>query len=209
MKPILSLVFLFLSFSIHSQNFTYPFLDPSIPVDARVEDLISKLSLEEKASLMLYSSPAIERLGIQEYNWWSECLHGVGRAGEATVFPQAFVQGLQGDHPEYIKVAACAKHYIVHSGPEASRHYFNAIPDEIDFRETYLPAFRELVEADVEAVMCAYNRTYDEPCCGSPFLLQDILRDEYGFDGHIVSDCWALDDIWARHKVVETRPQAA
>ncbi|RLD32466.1 MAG: hypothetical protein DRI83_10865 [Bacteroidetes bacterium] len=286
MKPILSLVFLFLSFSIHSQNYTYPFLDPSIPVDARVEDLISKLSLEEKASLMLYNSPAIERLGIPEYNWWSECLHGVGRAGEATVFPQAiglaatfdvalmykvasaisdearakhhaavrrgyraqnmglsfwspnvnifrdprwgrgqetygedpyltaimgqaFVQGLQGDHPKYLKVAACAKHYVVHSGPEASRHYFNAIPDEIDFRETYLPAFRKLVEADVEAVMCAYNRTYDEPCCGSPFLLQDILRNEYGFNGHIVSDCWALDDIWARHKVVETRPQAA
>ena len=287
MKQIFSFFF-FLIFigASYSQNYTYPYQDPSVSVDLRVEDLISKLSLEEKASLMLYNSPAIERLGIPEYNWWSECLHGVGRAGEATVFPQAiglaatfdvtlmykvasaisdearakhhaavrkgyraqnmglsfwspnvnifrdprwgrgqetygedpylaatmgqaFVQGLQGDHPKYLKVAACAKHYVVHSGPEASRHYFNAIPDEIDFRETYLPAFRELVEADVEAVMCAYNRTYDEPCCGSPFLLQDILRNEYGFDGHIVSDCWALDDIWARHKVVETRPQAA
>ena len=287
MKQIFSFFF-FLIFigASYSQNYTYPYQDPSVSVDLRVEDLISKLNLEEKASLMLYNSPAIERLGIPEYNWWSECLHGVGRAGEATVFPQAiglaatfdvtlmykvasaisdearakhhaavrkgyraqnmglsfwspnvnifrdprwgrgqetygedpylaatmgqaFVQGLQGNHPKYLKVAACAKHYVVHSGPEASRHYFNAIPDEIDFRETYLPAFRELVEADVEAVMCAYNRTYDEPCCGSPFLLQDILRNEYGFNGHIVSDCWALDDIWARHKVVETRPQAA
>ncbi|MBE9484318.1 MAG: glycoside hydrolase family 3 C-terminal domain-containing protein [Bacteroidetes bacterium] len=287
MKQIFSFFF-FLIFigASYSQNYTYPYQDPSVSVDLRVEDLISKLSLGEKASLMLYNSPAIERLGIPEYNWWSECLHGVGRAGEATVFPQAiglaatfdvtlmykvasaisdearakhhaavrkgyraqnmglsfwspnvnifrdprwgrgqetygedpylaatmgqaFVQGLQGNHPKYLKVAACAKHYVVHSGPEASRHYFNAIPDEIDFRETYLPAFRELVEADVEAVMCAYNRTYDEPCCGSPFLLQDILRNEYGFNGHIVSDCWALDDIWARHKVVETRPQAA
>ena len=287
MKQIFAFFF-FLIFiaASYSQNYTYPYQDPFLSVDLRVDDLISKLSLEEKASLMLYNSPAIERLGIQEYNWWSECLHGVGRAGEATVFPQAiglaatfdvalmykvagaisdearakhhaavrkgyraqnmglsfwspnvnifrdprwgrgqetygedpyltgtmgqaFVQGLQGDHPEYLKVAACAKHYVVHSGPEASRHYFNAIPDEIDFRETYLPAFRKLVEADVEAVMCAYNRTYDEPCCGSPFLLQDILRNEYGFNGHIVSDCWALDDIWARHKVVETRPQAA
>jgi beta-glucosidase len=116
---------------------------------------------------------------------------------------------MQGNHPDYLKTAACAKHYVVHSGPESSRHHFNAVPDEIDFRETYLPAFRELVEADVEAVMCAYNRTYDEPCCGSPFLLTEILRNEYGFMGHIVSDCWALDDIWARHEVVETRVEAA
>ncbi|MCK4568904.1 MAG: glycoside hydrolase family 3 C-terminal domain-containing protein [Bacteroidales bacterium] len=287
MKQFLAFFCFLVLFTVsHSQNYTYPYQDPSVAVELRVEDLILKLSLEEKASLMLYNSPAIERLGIPEYNWWSECLHGVGRAGEATVFPQAiglaatfdpelinqvaeaisdearakhhaavrkghraqnmglsfwspninifrdprwgrgqetygedpylttmigqaFVKGLQGDDPNYLKVAACAKHYVVHSGPEALRHHFNAIPDEIDFRETYLPAFRELVEADVEAVMCAYNRTYDEPCCGSPFLLQDILRNEYGFDGHIVSDCWALDDIWARHKVVETRPQAA
>jgi len=286
MKQVYTFLFLLLSLGLQSQNYSYPFLDPSIAINDRVEDLLLKLSLEEKASLMLYNSPAIERLGIPEYNWWNECLHGVGRAGEATVFPQAiglaatfdphlikevanaisdearakhhaavrkghraqnmglsfwspninifrdprwgrgqetygedpfltasigraFVQGLQGDHPKYLKAAACAKHYVVHSGPEASRHHFNAIPDEIDFRETYLPAFRVLVEADVEAVMCAYNRTYDEPCCGSPFLLNDILREEYGFDGHIVSDCWALDDIWARHEVVETRTESA
>ncbi len=286
MKYLLGLVFLLLGLSTQSQNYTYPYLDPSVPAEDRLNDLMNKLSLREKASLMLYNSPAIDRLGIPEYNWWSECLHGVGRAGEATVFPQAiglaasfddhliyqiaeaisdearakhhaavrkgyraqnmglsfwspnvnifrdprwgrgqetygedpylsaimgsaFVRGLQGNHPEYLKISACAKHYVVHSGPEATRHHFNAIPGETDFRETYLPAFRELVRANVEAVMCAYNRTYDEPCCGSPFLLQDILRDEYGFNGHIVSDCWALDDIWARHKVVKTPIEAA
>ncbi len=286
MKQLFAIACLFLCFNIYSQNYSYPFNDPSIAVDQRVDDLINKLSLEEKSQLMLYNSPAIVRLGIPEYNWWNECLHGVGRAGEATVFPQAiglaatfdpamvnriadaisdearakhhaaiikghraqymglsfwspnvnifrdprwgrgqetygedpfltasmgaaFVRGLQGRHPHYLKTAACAKHYVVHSGPEASRHHFNAVPDEVDFRETYLPAFRELIKADVEAVMCAYNRTIDEPCCGSSYLLQDILRDEYGFDGHIVSDCWALDDIWARHRVVDTRTEAA
>jgi beta-glucosidase len=269
-----------------AQNYTYPFKDPSVAIDQRLEDLMSKLNLQEKANLLLYNSPAIDRLGIPEYNWWNECLHGVARAGKATVFPQAialaatfdpeliheianaiatearakhheavrkgnraqylglsfwtpninifrdprwgrgqetygedpfltatigsaFVSGLQGHDPDYLKAAACAKHYVVHSGPEAERHYFNAVPDEIDFRETYLPPFRALVNADVESIMCAYNRTYDEPCCGSPFLLKDILRQEWGFDGHIVSDCWALDDIWARHKVVETQVQAA
>jgi len=287
LKLILNIIIPLLgTLSLHSQNYTYPYLDPAVETEKRIDDLINRLTLGEKASLMLYNSPAIERLGIPEYNWWNECLHGVGRAGKATVFPQAiglaatfdpdliyrvadaisdearakhhaavkkgnraqymgltfwspnvnifrdprwgrgqetygedplltsvigaaFVRGLQGDHPKYLKVAACAKHYVVHSGPEESRHRFNAVPDEIDFRETYLPAFKALVDADVEAVMCAYNRTYDEPCCGSPLLLKDILRDEFGFDGHIVSDCWALDDIWARHKVKETRLEAA
>ena len=272
-RLFLAIVFIILGVSgSFSQNYTYPYKDPSVDIDLRIDDLLSKLTLEEKASLMLYNSPAIERLGIQEYNWWNECLHGVARAGMATVFPQAiglaatfddelilrvaeaisdearakhhealrnsnseqyfglsfwtpninifrdprwgrgqetygedpfltasmgkaFVKGLQGNDPHFLKAAACAKHYVVHSGPEASRHYFNAIPDEIDFRETYLPAFRELVKADVEAIMCAYNRTYDEPCCGSSYLLQDILRDEWEFKGHVVSDCWALDDI--------------
>ncbi|HSG67348.1 MAG TPA: glycoside hydrolase family 3 N-terminal domain-containing protein, partial [Bacteroidales bacterium] len=289
MKVRSLLVLLLLSLMVlkgRGQNYTYPYLDPSVDLDARVDDLLGKLTLEEKASLMLYNSPAIGRLGIPEYNWWSEALHGVARAGKATVFPQAiglaatfdddlvyrvadaisdearakhheavrrgiyaqntglsfwspninifrdprwgrgqetygedpcltammgkaFVRGMQGDNPDLLKTAACAKHYVVHSGPEASRHYFNAIPDEIDFRETYLPAFRALVDAGVESVMCAYNRTYDDPCCGSRFLLYDILREEWGFKGHIVSDCWALDDIWARHKVMETRTQAA
>ena len=287
---IASLLTLFLLLLIRgtsfSQNYTYPYLDPSVGLEQRVEDLMGKLTLDEKASLMLYNSPAIDRLGIPEYNWWSEALHGVARAGMATVFPQAialaatfdeelvyrvataiadearakhheavrngiyaqnlglsfwspninifrdprwgrgqetygedpfltaaigraFVRGMQGDDPEILKTAACAKHYVVHSGPESSRHYFNALPDEEDFRETYLPAFRSLVDAGVESVMCAYNRTYDDPCCGSKYLLYNILREEWGFKGHIVSDCWALDDIWARHKVVDTQVQAA
>ncbi len=122
----------------------------------------------------------------------------------------AFVKGLQGSDPKYLKAAACAKHYVVHSGPEKTRHHFNAVPIERDFRETYLPGFQALVEdGGVEAVMCAYNRTYDEPCCGSEYLLNDILRNEWGFEGHIVSDCWALDDIWLRHKVVDEKVEAA
>jgi beta-glucosidase len=261
-------------------------MNPALPINQRIDDLISRMTLEEKTSQVLYNSPAIERLGIPEYNWWNECLHGIGRAGRATVFPQAiglaatfdddlvyriadaistearakyndairknnrvqylgltfwtpninifrdprwgrgqetygedpyltgrmgsaFVRGLQGNDPVYLKAAACAKHYAVHSGPEKTRHEFNALPDEKDFRETYLPAFKALVDAKVDAVMCAYNRVYDAPCCGSKFLLKDILRDEWGFQGHIVSDCWALDDIWARHKVVATREEAA
>ncbi|MDT8394433.1 MAG: glycoside hydrolase family 3 N-terminal domain-containing protein [Bacteroidales bacterium] len=285
-RSILLILFFLAGFFVYSQNYTYPFNDPMVPLDKRVDDLISKLSLQEKASLMLYNSPAIERLGIPAYNWWNECLHGVARAGKATVFPQAiglaasfdealilevaaaiadearakhheavrkgnrsqylglsfwtpninifrdprwgrgqetygedpylsasigsaFVRGLQGNDPDYLKAAACAKHFVVHSGPEALRHHFNALPNEVDFRETYLPAFRELVKAGVEAVMCAYNRTYDEACCGSPYLLQDILRQEWGFEGHIVSDCWALDDILNTHKLVETEMQAA
>ena len=267
--------------------YDFPFQNPGLTFEERINDLVHRLTIEEKASLMLYNSPAIERLGIPQYNWWNECLHGVGRAGNATVFPQAigmaatfdedlifrvstaisdearakhqaairmgnreqyvglsfwtpninifrdprwgrgqetygedpyltsqmgiaFVKGLQGDDPKYLKASACAKHYVVHSGPEKIRHHFNAEPSERDFRETYLPGFEALVEeGQVEAVMCAYNRTYDKPCCGSEYLLNDILRKEWGFGGHIVSDCWALDDFWLRHKVVETQVQAA
>jgi beta-glucosidase len=270
----------------YSQETAFPFHDPSRSTDQRIADLISRMTLEEKVSQLLYNSPAIDRLGIPEYNWWNECLHGVGRAGKATVFPQAiglaatfdddlayriavaistearakyneaikkgnrsqymglsfwtpninifrdprwgrgqetygedpyltgrmgaaFVKGLQGNDPHYLKAAACAKHFAVHSGPEKTRHEFNAIPSEKDFRETYLPAFKTLVDARVESVMCAYNRLYDEPCCGSQSLLDSLLRQEWGFRGHILTDCWALDDIWLRHKVVETREEAA
>jgi beta-glucosidase len=270
----------------HSQEYQYPFKNPGLSVDQRIDDLISRMTLEEKTSQLLYNSPAIDRLGIPEYNWWNECLHGIGRAGRATVFPQAiglaatfdddlvfrvadvistearakyneatrknnhvqylgltfwspninifrdprwgrgqetygedpyltgrmgsaFVGGLQGNDPDYLKAAACAKHFAVHSGPEKTRHEFDAEPDEKDFRETYLPAFKSLVDAKVEAVMCAYNRVYGEPCCGSKYLLNDILRREWGFQGHIVTDCWALDDIWLRHKVVDTEEEAA
>src|SRR5690606_28729042 len=233
-------------------------------------DLVSRMTLEEKVSQMGYGAPAIERLGIPAYNWWNECLHGVARAGIATVFPQAiglaatwntelleriaiaigdegrakhhefarqgkreiyqgltfwtpninifrdprwgrgqetygedpyltaamgvtFVKALQGDDPRYMKGAACAKHYAVHSGPEADRHRFNAIASERDMRDTYLPAFEALVkEGKVEAVMGAYNRTNGEACCASPTLLDKILRKEWGFEGHVVSDCWAI-----------------
>ncbi len=285
-KIIQSSLLLFMAVAGYSQDISYPFQDPGLSVEERIEDLMDRLTPEEKASQLLYNSPAIERLGIPEYNWWNECLHGVARAGRATVFPQAiglaatfdedliyrvadaisteawakyneavrkenraqymgltfwtpninifrdprwgrgqetygedpyltgrlgaaFVRGLQGDDPLFLKAAACAKHYAVHSGPERTRHEFNAWPTEKDLRETYLPAFKALVEAKVEAIMCAYNRVYDEPCCGSPYLLKDILREEWNFRGHIVSDCWALDDIWLRHKVAGTKEEAA
>ena len=259
-----------------------PYLDHTKPLEERISDLISRMTLEEKVSQLIDQSPAIPRLDIPYYSWWGECLHGVARFGRATVFPQpiglaatfdedlicrvasaiadearakfkaaqemdnsgryigltfwtpninlfrdprwgrgqetygedpyltsrlgvSFVKGLQGDHPKYLKAAACAKHYVVHSGPEGLRHSFNALPSKKDFYETYLPAFEALVkEAKVEAVMCAYNRTYSEPCCGSTFLLQDILRKEWNFEGHIVSDCWALHDFHEYHKVTST-----
>lgn len=281
------LLYVFLCIHTTSVFAQFPaYKNPTIPIENRITDLLSRLTAEEKVSQLLYNSPAIDRLDIQEYNWWNECLHGVARAGKATVFPQAigmaatfdvdlvyrmadvistearakynlaslkdnrgqymgltfwtpninifrdprwgrgqetygedpyltgvlgaaFVKGLQGNNPQYLKAAACAKHFAVHSGPEKSRHEFNVKPAETDFRETYLPAFRALSDAGVESIMCAYNRIYDEPCCGSTYLLNDILREEFGFKGHIVSDCWALDDIWLRHKVVPTREEAA
>jgi len=122
----------------------------------------------------------------------------------------AFVRGIQGDHPKYLKTAACAKHYAVHSGPEKDRHHFNASVSERDLRETYLPAFKKLVtEARVEAVMGAYNRTNDEPCCASQKLLVDILRGEWEFEGHVVSDCGALADIHDHHHVTAGAPESA
>jgi beta-glucosidase len=263
------------------------FRDPKQPLNARVNDLIKQLSLEEKAQQMLDQSPAITRLGIPAYSWWNEALHGVGRSAPATVFPQAiglgatfdddlalreataisdearavynaaiaknhyvkyggltfwtpninifrdprwgrgqetygedptltsrlgvaFVKGLQGTDPRYLKVAACAKHYAVHSGPERLRHEFNAEASPQDLRETYLPAFKALVkEGNVEAVMCAYNSTNGEPCCGNEFLLSQVLRKEWGFRGHVVSDCGALDDLYQGHKTVKTKTEAA
>ncbi len=264
-----------------------PFLDPELPLESRVEDLLGRMTLEEKVSQTLYDAPAIERLGIPEYNWWNEALHGVARAGLATVFPQAiglaatwdtdlmfrvataisdearakhhaslragqrgiyegltfwspninifrdprwgrgmetygedpylagrlaveFVRGMQGDHPVYLKTVATPKHYAVHSGPEPDRHTFDAVVDERDLRETYLPAFRaSVMEGRAESVMCAYNRFRGDPACGSRELLQQILRDEWGFQGYVVSDCWAIVDIYQNHRVVETAPEAA
>jgi beta-glucosidase len=281
-----SLALLALGHLAHGQA-TPLFRDPKQPLNARVNDLIKQLSLEEKAQQMLDQSPAIARLGIPAYSWWNEALHGVGRSAPATVFPQAiglgatfdddlalreataisdearavynaaiaknhyvkyggltfwtpninifrdprwgrgqetygedptltsrlgvaFVKGLQGNDPRYLKVAACAKHYAVHSGPEKLRHEFNAEASPQDLRETYLPAFKALVkEGNVEAVMCAYNSTNGEPCCGNEFLLGQVLRKEWGFRGHVVSDCGALDDLYQGHKTVKTKTEAA
>ncbi|MCQ2540206.1 MAG: glycoside hydrolase family 3 C-terminal domain-containing protein [Acetatifactor sp.] len=252
----------------------------------RAKELVGKMTLEEKAEQLRYDAPAIPRLGVPAYNWWNEGLHGVARAGVATVFPQAigtaaafdtdlvgkiadviavegrakynaysaeedrdiykgltfwspnvnifrdprwgrghetfgedpyltgelgqaFVKGLQGDG-EYLKAAACAKHFAVHSGPEALRHHFDAKASAKDMRETYLPAFEKLVkDADVEAVMGAYNRTNGEPCCGSKTLMVDILRGEWGFKGHFVSDCWAIRDFHTNHMVTDTVEESA
>jgi beta-glucosidase len=252
----------------------------------RAEQLVAQMTVEEKASQLRYDAPAIPRLDIPAYNWWNEALHGVARAGQATIFPQAiglaatfdeakleetaaviategrakynaysakgdrdiykgltfwspnvnifrdprwgrghetygedpylsarlgvaFVKGLQGSGDQ-MKAAACAKHFAVHSGPEAVRHEFDAIATPKDMTETYLPAFEALVkEADVEAVMGAYNRTNGEPCCGSITLLQDILRNQWGFAGHVVSDCWAIADFHERHLVTKTAPESA
>lgn len=263
------------------------YLDPNQPLEKRVDDLVSRLTLEEKVSQMINNSSAIPRLGIFEYNWWNECLHGVAAAGIATVFPQAigmaasfndkllykvacaisdearakhhefvrqedrgifkgltfwspninifrdprwgrgqetygedpyltgrmgvaFVKGLQGDHPKYLKVVATPKHYAVHSGPEPMRHSFDARVSEKDLRETYLPAFKEcIIEGKAESIMGAYNRTNGEPCCASPTLLQKILREEWGFDGYVVSDCGAINDIHANHKVTNTPEESA
>lgn len=281
---ILAVSFLF-SVGLWAQQF--PYQNPKLSSEVRTEDLIKRLTLEEKAVLMQNNSPAIPRLGIKAYEWWNEALHGVGRSGLATVFPQAVgmaasfnddllfdsftavsdearaksnkfseqgglkryqgltywtpninifrdprwgrgqetygedpfltsrmgvavVKGLQGpDDAEYDKLHACAKHFAVHSGPEWNRHSFNA--ENIaprDLWETYLPAFKDLVQkADVKEVMCAYNRYEDEPCCGSNRLLTQILRDQWGYKGLVVSDCWAIADFY-RPNTHNTQPDA-
>ncbi len=261
--------------------------DFTLPVDQRVDMLVEQMTLEEKVSQMLHEAPAIPRLGIPAYNWWNECLHGVARAGIATVFPQAiglgatwdsahihqvatiisdearakhhealrknergiyqgltmwspninifrdprwgrghetygedpyltscigvaFVKGLQGNNPNYLKAIATPKHYAVHSGPEPERHEFNAIADKRDLWDTYLPAFEATVKkANALSIMCAYNRYNGEACCGSSFLLQDILRQLWGFNGYVVSDCGAVRDISEFHKVVDSDVEGA
>jgi beta-glucosidase len=262
------------------------YLDPAQPIETRVADLVGRLEVKEKIDLLSSTAPAVERLGIPEYDYWNESLHGVARAGRATVFPQAigmaatfdtdllrrvatviseearakhnasvragmrqryrgltfwtpninifrdprwgrgqetygedpfltaemgtvYVTGLQGDHPRYLKAAACAKHFAVHSGPEGLRHSFDAIASPKDLSETYLPAFEALVGAGVEIVMCAYNRTNGIPCCSSTFLLQETLRDDWGFDGHVVSDCGAVNDLHKGHKVTKDAAESA
>jgi len=263
------------------------YLNTDLSFEERVNDLVSRMTLEEKVSQTLYNSPAIERLGIPEYNWWNECLHGVARAGRATVFPQAiglaatwdtehigkvanaisdearakhhefvrngnrgiyqgltfwtpninifrdprwgrgmetygedpylsgqiateFIKGLQGNDPKYFKTIATAKHFVVHSGPEPDRHSFDAITNERDFYDTYLAAFRTtVIDAKVYSVMCAYNRYKGEACCGSSFLLNDILRNQWKFEGYVVSDCWAIVDFFQGHNISKNREEAA
>ena len=264
------------------------YLNPEVDLESRVDDLISRLTLEEKIDQMLMNTTGIPRLDIPPYDYWNEALHGVGRSGKATVFPQAiglaatfdddliyrvsstisdearamyaaaqkaenykryagltfwtpninifrdprwgrgqetygedpfltallgvaFVKGLQGDHPNYLKTAACAKHFAVHSGPEKLRHEFNAEVSRKDLYETYLPAFEALVNAGVESVMCAYNRTNNEPCCASNYLLEEVLFGQWAFKGHVVSDCWALVDLYAKngHGTVSDKVKAA
>ena len=266
--------------------------------EAAAKELVSQMTLEEKASQLRYDSPAIPRLGVPAYNWWNEALHGVARAGVATSFPQAigmaaafdeellrtigdavategrakyneyakhndrdiykgltfwspnvnifrdprwgrghetygedpyltsrmgvaYVEGLQGTgsaenattengEGAYLKTAACAKHFAVHSGPEALRHEFDAKASKKDMYETYLPAIEACVkEGEVEAVMGAYNRTNGEPCCGSNTLIRGILRGEWGFQGHFVSDCWAIKDFHEHHCVTKTPEESA
>ena len=264
-----------------------PYLDPDLPFERRAADLVSRMTVEEKISQVTNDAAAIPRLQVPAYEWWNECLHGVARAGAATVFPQAiglaasfdeplmtqvasviadegrakhhefaargqrgryqgltfwspninifrdprwgrgmetygedpyltarmgvrFVQGLQGDDPRYFKVIATAKHFAVHSGPEPERHTFDVRPSERDLWETYLPAFQALVqEGKAYSVMGAYNRINGESGSASQRLLQDILRKQWGFEGYVVSDCGAIDDIYKHHKIVATQEEAA
>jgi beta-glucosidase len=263
----------------------FSFQNPELSFEERVNDLVKHLTLEEKVSQMLNSSPAISRLGIPAYDWWNETLHGVARTPfKTTVYPQAiamaatfdknslfkmadysalegraiynkavklnrtnerylgltywtpninifrdprwgrgqetygedpyltsilgdsFVKGLQGDDPKYLKAAACAKHYAVHSGPESLRHTFDIDVTSYELWDTYLPAFKKLVtESKVAGVMCAYNAFRTQPCCASDILMTDILRNQWKFDGYVTSDCWAIDDFFKNHK---THPDA-
>jgi len=269
------------------ENNSPKYLNSNLSPEERSKDLIPRMTLAEKVSQLMNNAPAVERLGVPAYDWWNEALHGVARAGTATVFPQAigiaatwnedlvyrmanaisdearakhhqalrsgqrgryqgltmwspninifrdprwgrgqetygedpyltarigvqFVRGLQGDDPHYLKTAACAKHFAVHSGPEADRHHFDARVSERDLKMTYLPAFEALVrEAEVAGVMGAYNRLNGQACCADPNLLIDLLRDEWGFEGYVVSDCGAVCDIYKHHEIVDSPRGAA
>ncbi|QRX63305.1 glycoside hydrolase family 3 C-terminal domain-containing protein [Dysgonomonadaceae bacterium zrk40] len=275
-KQIIWILFIAGIFSMSGckEKYAHPFQNPDLTVEERVDNLISLLTLEEKAGMMVNASKPVPRLDIPAYDWWNEALHGLGRAGLATVFPQAIgmaatwnekghletfniisdetrakhheavknnnrdryyglshwtpninifrdprwgrgqetygedpfltarlgvaaVRGLQGDDPDYFKTYACAKHFAVHSGPEWNRHSYDASVSGRDLWETYLPAFKALIdEGNVKQVMCAYNAFEGEPCCGSSRLMLDILRGEWGYNGMVVSDCWAINDFY-------------
>lgn len=290
MKKLLALIgILISSVSFGQQYKDFPMWDATLPVTQRVSDLVSRLTLEEKAGQMLNAAPAVSRLGIPAYDWWNETLHGVARTPyRVTSYPQAiamaatwdtsslqlmadysategravynraiaegknnerymgltywtpninifrdprwgrgqetygedpyltaklgaaFVRGLQGNDPKYLKAAACAKHFAVHSGPEPSRHSDNFSPSPYDLWDTYLPAFHELiVNAGVAGVMCAYNAVDGQPCCGSDLLMTNILRRQWKFTGYVTSDCWAIDDFFKYHKTHKDATAAA
>lgn len=281
MRLFFLLILLIVMLQTSAQDYkSFPMWNPSISTEKRVNDLISRLTLDEKVKQMLNATPAIPRLGIPAYDWWNEVLHGVARTPfRVTSFPQAiamaatwdtnslhamahysalegraihnkaiemnktgdrylgltywtpninifrdprwgrgqetygedpfltammgrsFVRGLQGEDPKYLKAAACAKHFAVHSGPEPSRHKDNFNPTAYDLWDTYLPAFKELItKANVEGVMCAYNAVNTQPCCANDFLMNDILRNQWNFKGYVTSDCWAIDDFFRYHK---------
>ena len=271
-----------LAFAPHALAQTPLYQNPSAPMEKRVDDLLGRMTLPEKISQLMNDSAAIPRLSIPAYNWWNECLHGVARAGRATVFPETiglaatwdrdlifrvataisdearaknnefvrlgkrniyqgltfwtpninlfrdprwgrgmetygedpfltgrmavqFIKGLQGDDPKYLKTIATAKHYAVHSGPESERHTFDAVVDERDLRDTYLPQFEAAIkEGGAQSVMCAYNSVDGAPACANPRLLEEILRKQWGFSGYVVSDCGAIGDIYLHHKFAPT-----
>ena len=290
MKSILSIALLFSATISTAQDYkSFPMWNYNLPFEQRVNDVVSRLTLEEKVQQMLNATPAIPRLGILAYDWWNETLHGVARTPyPATSYPQAiamaatwdsnslyrmadysamegraiqnlaikegktkdrylgltywtpninifrdprwgrgqetygedpfltammgraFVRGLQGEDPKYLKAAACAKHYAVHSGPEPSRHSDNFNPSAYDLWDTYLPAFKELItKANVAGVMCAYNAVNTQPCCANDFLMNDILRRQWKFTGYVTSDCWAIDDFFKYHKTHKDAVTAA
>jgi beta-glucosidase len=285
--PLIAILVVFCINGQSQPSLTNKYSDVSLDFETRATDLVKQMTLDEKISQLGNSSPAITRLGILEYNWWNECLHGVARSGIATVFPQAigmaatfdsnminqvaniisdearakhqeslrkkdygmytgltfwlpninifrdprwgrgqetygedpyltgqmgiqFVKGLQGNDPKYLKLVATAKHFAVHNGPEPERHSFNVIPNTRDLWETYLPAFKDLmVHAKAYSIMSAYNRIDGESASASWLLLEDILRNKWGFEGYVVSDCGAIKDIYANHKIVKTPEEAA
>ena len=290
-KGILALVVLFLNSPSLGQTAKVPdsglYLDPSQPIDDRVNDLLSRMTLEEKASQLVNQSRAIPRLQIPEYDWRSEALHGIAGAGLATVFPEpigiaatfdtsltremaaaigtegrakhnkavragrrdilegldfwapninifrdprwgrgqetygedpllaarmavAFVTGMQGDDPKYLRAISTPKHFAVHSGPEPTRHIRNVEVSNHDMEDTYLPAFRAaVVEGKAGSVMCAYNRVNGEPACANSFLLEHSLRDAWKFDGYVVGDCDSVDEIFSEHHFTKTIAETA